>query len=259
VTVISSTANPKVRWVKRLQSERREREAQGLFVVEGIRLVREAAAARAGARLVLHDGHLGPQERSLINALARLGAEVEQGSEAVLRACSDTKGPPGLLAVLEQPRLAWPERPGLVLVLDRIADPGNLGAMLRTARAAGVEAALLIEGSVDAYNPKVVRGAMGAHFTLPQRPATAGEALGLVKGMRMYVADARKGVAYDQVAWQGSLALVVGGEARGADELWGTAGGQAVHIPMAEGTESLNTSVAAGILLFEIRRRRGGA
>jgi TrmH family RNA methyltransferase len=255
--VISSTANPRVRWIRRLQASRRDREREGLFVIEGQRMVREAVAARVAARLVLHNGRLGPEGRALMNGMARLGAEVEEGSPAVLAACSETQTPPGLLAVLERPRLGWPDAPGFLVVLDRVADPGNLGAVLRTARAAGVEGALLLEGTVDPYNPKVVRAGMGAHFALPIRQVSLREAVGLLGGLNLYVADAREGVRYDQASWREPLALVIGGEAQGASPDWRSARAQAVHVPMATGTESLNTAVATGILLYEIRRRRG--
>src|SRR3972149_2605384 len=106
--MITSTANPKVKWVRALQLKRKAREEERLFVVEGIRLAREAVAAGVPARLVIHTETLDARGRGLANSLARLGAEVELVSESVMAACSDTDTPPGLLAVVERPDLPFP-------------------------------------------------------------------------------------------------------------------------------------------------------
>lgn len=254
--MITSAANARVKWIRRLQERRREREEEGVFVIEGARLAQEAVQAAAAPRLVLHTAHIGPRERSLINGLARLGAEVEQASEAALAACSSTETPPGLLVVIARRKWPVPEALSLVVVVDRLADPGNLGSILRTARAAAVDAVFLTSGTVDAYNPKVIRGAMGAHFHLPILQESAPELSRRLEGLRIRVAQAGEGERYDRVDWKVPSALVIGGEAQGAAESWRGAG-ESVQIPMAAGTESLNAAVACGILLFEIRRQRG--
>ncbi len=256
--MITSAANARVKWIRRLQDKRRDREQEGVFVIEGARLAQEAVQAAVAARLVLHTTHIGPRERSLINGLARLGADVEEASEAALAACSSTETPPGLLAVIARPDLPVPATLSLVVVADRLADPGNLGSILRTARAAGAEMVFLTSGTVDPYNPKVVRGAMGAHFHLPILQDGAPELLRRFEGhgLTIRLAAADKGERYDRVDWRTPSALIIGGETQGSAEEWRRAGGW-VHIPMAAGTESLNAAVACGILLFEIRRQRG--
>ncbi len=254
--MITSTGNPRVKWVRGLQARRRARDEEGLFIVEGLRLAREVVAAGFPARLVLHTEDLDARGRGVVNNLCRLGAQAEAVSPQVMAACSNTESPPGLLVVLPVPVLPVPEPLTLALIADGIADPGNLGTLLRTAAAAGVEAAFLTHGTVDAYNPKVVRGAMGAHLRLPIL-ALADDALGdRLAAQQVMIAEAGKGAAYDRVDWRPASALVIGGEARGPQAFTPGLHGQSVHIPMSGGTESLNAAVAAAVILFEIARQR---
>src|SRR3972149_2402914 len=125
--MITSTANPKVKWVRALQAKRKAREEERLFVVEGIRMAREAVAARVPTRLVMHTEGLDARGRGLANSLARLGAEIEQVSDSVMAACSDTETPSGLLAVVTKQDLAAPRPLTLALVADGPAAPGHHG------------------------------------------------------------------------------------------------------------------------------------
>jgi TrmH family RNA methyltransferase len=143
------------------------------------------------------------------------------------------------------------------LVIDRMADPGNLGALLRSADAAGVQAVFLTKDTVDAYNPKVVRGAMGAHFRLPVLPVSISTLAAHLKGLEVWLAEAGKGQAYHQIDWRRPSAIIIGGEAHGPRHELRVMSSGSVHVPMREGTESLNAAVAAGIVLFEIARQRG--
>jgi TrmH family RNA methyltransferase len=144
----------------------------------------------------------------------------------------------------------------LSLILDGISDPGNLGTILRTAWATGVEAVFLMPGSVDAHNPKVVRAALGAHFRLPLIE-TNWEDLGQrLAHVESWLAEARQGLAYDQVDWRQPSALIIGSEAEGPSEAARRFTDRRVHIPMPGPAESLNAAVAAGVLLFEVARQR---
>jgi len=181
----------------------------------------------------------------------------EQGdwavSEAVLAACSDTETAPGVLAVV--PFLSIQAREGLILILDQIRDPGNMGAILRSAEAASVGQVILAPGTVDLYNPKVVRGAMGAHFRLPVASLDWPAIARRVAGRAVWLADSAGETACDRVDWTVPSALIVGGEAAGAgDEAAGLATGR-VSIPMAGGAESLNAAMAATVILFEAARQ----
>ena len=158
--------------------------------------------------------------------------------------------------------LPLPAALDFVFIPDGVRDPGNLGSMLRSALAAGVQALLLPRGAVDAYAPKVVRAAMGAHFHLPILSLAWDEIAGLLDktrhegDLRVYLADAAAGEPYFRCDLSRPLALIVGGEAEGAGEAARRLANTTLLIPMASGVESLNAAAAAAILLFEIARQR---
>jgi TrmH family RNA methyltransferase len=256
--MITSTANPKVKWVRALHAKRKAREEERLFVVEGIRLAREVVAAGVPTRLVLHTEGLDARGRGLANSLARLGAEVETVTDAVMAACSDTEAPQGLLAIASMPDLPLPSSPDLALVADGLADPGNLGTILRTALAAGVQAVYLTGNTVDPFNPKVVRAAMGAHFHLPLRLLAPEEVGPALAGLKAWVAEAAEGGRpYTSIDWRAPSAVIIGSEATGPERAIRTLAEGAIHIPMAPTAESLNAAIAAAIILFEVARQRG--
>jgi TrmH family RNA methyltransferase len=175
-----------------------------------------------------------------------------------MRAASDTQTPQGILVVLEPRDLRLPPHPDFLFIVDQVRDPGNLGTILRTAAAAGVDGVLLPPGTVDVYAPKVVRAAMGAHFRLPIRLLSWEEIGAQLESsdLRTYLADARKGVEYTQADFRSPLALIIGSEAEGAGAQAQSLAEERVFIPMPGGMESLNAAIAAGILLFEVVRQR---
>jgi TrmH family RNA methyltransferase len=254
--VITSTANSHVQWIRDLQRKRRMRREEGLFVIEGIRLAEEAFRAGATPRLVVHGQHLDPRASSLVAGFAGRGAAVLLVSDHVLAACASTESPQGLAAVMPIPEIPLPTELSLAVVVDGLADPGNLGTLLRTSLAAGVEAVFLCSGTVDAYNPKVVRGGMGAHFRLPIQSASPEEVLRRLSGLAIWTAEPQAGLAYDRLDGRRPLALVIGGEARGPSEIWRGKATGTISIPTAGEVESLNAAVAAAVILFEIRRQR---
>lgn len=253
--MITSTSNQRVKRVRLLQSDRRAREAEGVLVVEGPRLVREALLAGLRPELTFYT-----EEFAADIAGATLLEEIGSGalvSEAVMKAASDTESPQGVLAVVPYPERPFPPDFDFALVVDGVQNPGNLGAILRTADAAGVPGVLLGPGTVDPTNPKVVRGAAGAHFRLPVRVAGDWAAIGeAVAGLTVYLADATGGPFYDRVDWREPSALIVGSEAHGAGSGAESLAKARVTIPMVGGTESLNVAVATGVLLFEMARQR---
>jgi TrmH family RNA methyltransferase len=176
----------------------------------------------------------------------------------VMASMSDTETPQGILAVLPFVERELPEMVSSLLIVDRLNTPGNLGAVLRTAAAAGVEAVVLAPGTVDATNPKVVRGAMGAHFRLPMVQRNWEAIVQMAEGMYVLLADADGDVAYDEVDWRQAVALILGGEAHGASAEAAHLANARVSIPMQRGVESLNAAVAVGVLLFEMARQRAG-
>jgi RNA methyltransferase, TrmH family len=255
--LITSVRNPKIQWVRRLQSQRHLRQQEGLFVVEGVRLVEEALQAGWPAKLVLYTQNLSERGRSLLAGFEQRGSPVEETAAHVLASASDTRTQQGILAVLEQRQLDLPEAPTFVLVVDALRDPGNLGALLRTAAAAGVQALLLTPGTVDPFAPKVVRSAMGAHFRLPLRVVEWDDLDSLLPpGMHVFLADSTGGSVYTEVDFRTPLALIVGGEAEGASDQAGLRVQRRIHIPMTGQVESLNAAVATAVILFEVCRQR---
>jgi TrmH family RNA methyltransferase len=223
--------------------------------VEGTRLIEEVVRAGVEPALVLYTEAWAtmPANQALLTILASAGESVWEVTDAVLTACADTEAPQGVLAVV--PVVDLEPRPGLILILDQVRDPGNLGTVLRSAEAAGVGQVILAPGTVDPYNPKVVRGAMGAHFRLAVASPEWPEIGGRVAGRAVWLADAAGETAYDQVEWTTPSALIVGGEATGAGEEAAALATGRVSIPMASGAESLNAAMAATVILFEAARQ----
>jgi TrmH family RNA methyltransferase len=259
ISVITSTQNERIKYVRSLV-RRRVRQREGRFVVEGTRLIEEVVRAGIKPALLLYTQAWAatPSGQRLLPSLR----PAEEGdwlvSDAVLAACADTETPQGVLAVV--PFVSLSPRPGLILILDRLRDPGNLGTILRSAEAAGVGQVILAPGTVDLYNPKAVRGAMGAHFRLPVTSLNWPAITESVGGGAVWLAEAAGDVAYDAVDWTQPAALIVGGEAAGAGEKASALARGRVCIPMAGGAESLNAAMAATVILFEAaRQRRSGA
>jgi TrmH family RNA methyltransferase len=264
--MITSNQNPKLKMVRTLQGRAKERREAGAFVVEGVRLVEDAANANWKFRLALFDETLNGRGRSLVEKLKLQGVDVEEVSASLMKSVSDTETPQGILAVLELtniPTLAPSASAGVpnllsfILILDQIRDPGNLGTLLRTAAAAGVQAVLLPPETTDAFAPKVVRSGMGAHFRLPIHSMTWDQIKQTVQsaGAQVFLADMD-----GQSCWETDLrqpvALVIGGEANGASEQARALANQKISIPMSGDVESLNAGVAGSILMFEVARQR---
>jgi TrmH family RNA methyltransferase len=255
--LITSLTNDKVKLARAL-ARRRTRWQERAFIVEGVRLLDEIARQRVPAYFVFYTeaAAASPDVSAVLDRLSQQGAAAFQVSEEVMAACSDTVTPSGLLAVVPFPDIPAPVQVAWVLVVDSVRTPGNLGAILRTAAAAGVDQVFLPPGTVDLYNPKVVRGGAGVHFRLPILALTWEEIVRRLAGFRTWLAAPRADVTYTQVDWKGRVALLMGGEAEGASTMGLDLAGGQVTIPMARDVESLNVAVAAGILLFEIARQR---
>ncbi len=253
--MITSRSNAQVKYVRRLLAERRFRHEEGAFIVEGTRWLGELAAAGVAPRALYATPpwSAGEEEQAL---LAALGLEPTLVEEPVMAAMSDTETAPGVLAVLPIAPRPLPAAPTLLIILDAISNPGNLGTILRTAAAAGADGVLLGPGSVDPYNPKVVRGSMGAILRLPVWAENWEVIHRLTAGLDVWLAAARDGVGYTAVEWAKPAALLVGSEAQGAGAQAERLATGRVTIPMHDATESLNAAMAAGILLFEAARQR---
>jgi TrmH family RNA methyltransferase len=257
--VIRSADNQTIKLVRSLR-QRKTREAERLFVVEGLRLVSEALAAGIRPRIVLfrEDRAKTASEISLPGGRSFKHHLVEG---RLFDSIAETTTPQGVLAVFSIPKPSIPptESP-LVVIVDRLSDPGNLGTLIRVSAAASATAVVLIEGTVDPYNAKVVRSAMGAHFNLPLFWLDEGilDWITLICPNRV-ISDAQGDLEYDQVDWTGPSAIIVGPETGGfSDEALALATSSA-RIPMSSEVESLNASIAGAVMLFEANRQRRAA
>jgi TrmH family RNA methyltransferase len=255
--MITSLFNDKVKLARSLaRSRTRQRERR--FIAEGVRLLSEIVKLEIPPDFVLHTetATRNLDALPLLNVLTRWGVPCFLVSDDVMEACADTTTPPGLLAVVPFPDIPEPSHTTWTLVVDNVRIPGNLGAILRAAAAAGVEQALLSPGTVDLYNPKVIRAGTGAHFRLPILALSWNEIKAKLHGLDVWLAAARGDLPYTGVNWKRPLALIIGGEARGESQAALSLASGRVTIPMARGMESLNAAVAAGVLLYEISRQR---
>jgi TrmH family RNA methyltransferase len=253
--MIISSQNSKIKLVRALAGRPKERREAGAFLAEGVRLVEEALAAGWPFRFVLNTDDLSERGTGLLRRLEEHKVDVEQVDVSLMGSLSDTETSQGILAVLNDSLLPLPDLPDFLLVLDSIRDPGNLGTLLRTADAAGVQAVLLPPNTVDAFSPKVIRAGMGAHFRLPIQSMSWDEIRLYANGVQVYLAE-MDGLSCWEADFKSPLALIIGGEAEGASESARKLATRPVSIPMAGKTESLNAAVAGSVLMFEVRRQR---
>ena len=196
----------------------------------------------------------------LIEKMRSAGVPIEEVESSLMNRLSDTESSQGILAVITETRAALPEKLDFILILDSIKDPGNMGTILRTACAAGVDVVFLSPKCVDIYSPKVIRSAMGAHFKLPMIdtswPQMKTEISGCGSAPAIYLADVRQGEPLWKCDLTCPIALIISSEAAGASPEAIELATHKIHIPMPGGFESLNASIAAAILLFDVVRQR---
>lgn len=253
--MITSSQNSKIKRVRALLRRAKERREANAFVVEGVRLVEEAVNSNWGFQFALYDESLSERGRSQVERLRSRGIEIEEVSEHVMKSLSETEAPQGILAVLNNSQLPIPDSLNFILIFDQIRDPGNLGTLLRTAAATGVQAVLLPPETTDAFAPKVVRSGMGAHFRLPIHSVTWDDIREQIKDIQVYLADMDGGSCW-KTNFSQPLVLIIGGEAEGASEEAQKLATQKISIPMSGTVESLNAAVAGSVLMFEVVRQR---
>lgn len=241
--MITSVENPRVKEVLRLRRSR-ERRARGVFVVEGPREVERARAA--GLRISAT--YFAPE-------LLAWG-DGEEVSARVLAKMAYRAEPEGVLAIVEIPRRAVPQSATLILVAVGIEKPGNLGALARTADAAGADALLVGDANADPWSPNAIRASTGAVFTLPIAEVTLDEVRELTLRKVAAVVDAKR--RYTDADLTQPTAIVVGAEDEGLSDAWRDAADETVAIPMrSRSADSLNAATSAAVLLFEAVRQRG--
>lgn len=256
--LITSTDNPQIKLVKSLQSRRSARRKHSAYVIEGPNLIREAILSGSPVDKVFFTESFSEDSNNtdLLMQLTERGAFALKVDDAVMEEMSDTQSPQGVLGIVPLVYLPPPDKPDFVVVIDGVSDPGNMGTILRTASAAGVELVILTAGTVDVTNPKVVRAAAGAHFRLPITQLSWEGIMSRYNEFLILLADSHSGAPYSQIDLTQPLLLIVSDEAHGATDEARKAAHTRVMIPMRNQVESLNVSIATAILLFEAARQR---
>ena len=256
-TVITSRGNPLIRDLRALLHTSRRRAAR--CVVEGWRFLEAAVANGAQLQLVVYTPAAAahPRAGELRQRLQSMGVRLVLVSPYVFKSLTQVEAPQGVLGVARRPPEAsvaiLRDRRALLVVLDGIQDPGNVGAVLRTSAAAGVTGGVIVGSAADPYGAKAIRASAGAVFRLPLlffKTATEAAAALLEHRVRLLVADPRGERLDSEISYgRRPLALVIGSEGAGAAPAWAQQG-ITVRLPMAEGVESLGVAAAAAVLLY---------
>jgi TrmH family RNA methyltransferase len=256
--MITSRQHPIVKEFRELA-----RGGGALMLLDGWHLLVEAANAGIEVETIAICGPPTADEQAAIDRLCRHGARLVQVSGAVLNALSPVHSPTGVVASARKPRIddgaVLQPAPALVLAAAGVQDPGNAGAMVRSAAASGATGVVLDESSADPWGWKALRASMGGVFHIPvARTRSLAGAIETWRGAGLRIAAAvpHGGQVMHDVDWRGPAALLVGGEGEGLPDEIAAAADVRVSIPMCNGVESLNAAVAAAVLLYEARRQR---
>ncbi len=253
--MITSAANPRYKLARALLT-RRGRQKHRRLLLEGPRLIKDSISAGFPPALVLFAEGAASVLAPVLAMAAAAGAEVLSLNDELLAALCQTTTPQGVVAVAPWPELP-PGQEGWSLIVDGVQDPGNLGTLLRSAAAAGLDQVILLPGVTDPWAPKVLRAGMGAHFRVAIRMARdLAQVEAWIGPAQRLLATAAAPTLYTEVDWTQPSALVIGSEAEGPRLTASWPGLQAIAIPMARGMESLNAAVAGSIILFEAQRQR---
>lgn len=260
--MIESAANPKIKQVVKWQSKAKERRDAGVFLAEGFKLFEEAPSEWI-RQVYLSEEALKrvEAEPAIKEKLDRTGYETVSGE--IFKKMSDTKTPQGILCVIKRPeytldRLLDAQAP-LLIVLESIQDPGNLGTILRTGEGAGVTGVILGGDTVDIFNSKTIRATMGSIFRVPfVYVEDLDKALASVKekGIHTYAAHLGGKTYYDSFSFRKATAFLIGNEAKGLSAHLAMQADSLIKIPMEGEVESLNAAVAAALLMYEALRQR---
>lgn len=256
---LTGLQNPLVKAAAELK-QKKYRQQRGEFLAEGLRTAEEAVAFKA-AQQIFYTVTEDERTLKLLEQAASMQLKLTCVSEAVMKKIADTETPQGIIAVCrmqEQPLEQLLASGKLLLVLDRVGDPGNIGTMLRTADAAGVGGIILLKGTADIYAPKTVRSSMGSLFHVPVLSGVAEQEFidnAKKAGYQLLVTALDGADNLYQADLKGRLAFVMGNEAGGVSASLLQQADKRVFIPMRGKAESLNVAMAAGIVMFEAMRR----
>ncbi len=263
---LASPSNPRIKAAARLR-DRRERESTGLTLVDGAREIRRALDAGVDVveAFVCDPMLAGADARAALDAIearAANGLPVHRTTAAAFAKLAFGERAEGLVAVIRRPSfdladLAPPTEP-LVVVIEGVEKPGNVGAVLRSADGAGADAVIAASPRTDLANPNVIRASAGTVFSVPVAVAPSAIVMDWLRGRGIRILAARVDAAapYTDVDLRGPVALVLGAEDAGLGDVWSGAGIEPIRVPMRGIADSLNVSATAAILLFEARRQR---
>lgn len=248
--LITSPDNEHIKELKKLKMKR-YREESGLFLAEGCRLIEEALRARVVQEMLVREGSDFPNVFD--TALTTI-----QVSERVLKSLAETESSQGVIAVCHGAKIIRPEQlaSGHWVAVDNLADPGNLGTIIRTAWGTGMKGLILVGDCVDPYNSKVVRASMGGIFHVPIIIADYQDiSRWQTAGFQLVIATAAASQNYYDVDYSENVILVVGSEARGVAKETQDISDLQIKLPLAAGVDSINAAVCAGVIMYEIKRQ----
>ena len=261
---ISSLQNPLVKQLLLLQEKSRERKKTGLFAIEGVREVQLAWKGGYELTSLLFCPEIAPNETlSALKTSITSETELIEVTAEVYKKIAYRASTEGILAIAKAKSLALselnlPKENALILVAEAPEKPGNIGALLRTADAAKLDAVIIANPLTDIYNPNILRSSVGGVFTNQIAVGSTDEVIHFLqeKGIGIYSATLQAAIHYHQCDFSQNTALVVGTEATGLSQPWRDQSTQNIIIPMQGTIDSMNVSVAAGILIFEAKRQR---
>lgn len=263
--MITSSNNSNVKNVIAMQKKGKVRKEQDAFVVEGLKMVSEIPE---GSLIQLYVAESFFKQSENVMYLETMAAEkricYEIVSDKVFREMTDTQTPQGVLAVVRQRHynfsdLFTDDRAAHIVVLEDLQDPGNLGTILRAGEGAGVTGIVMSKGTVDIYNPKVIRATMGSIYRVPflYTDCLKGMLAEIKRNCTVYAAHLDGRYSYDKADYTRASALLIGNEANGLSEEISSCADCLIRIPMQGKVESLNAGVAASVLMYEVCRQRG--
>jgi TrmH family RNA methyltransferase len=259
--IITSPANERIKQARRVRDGRE----QDLIFVEGERLVEECLQSRLKLIACFHSPQSSPRAQTIISEIASRYIPIFPTTDAVLGTISDTVNSQGLIVLAERPNftlnqiITRGDASPLIVCLDAVQDPGNLGTIIRTAEAAGANGVVALKGSAGAYAPKTLRGSMGSAFRLPvMSDIDFDEILPTTRtaGIKVVATASKAEKIYNDYDWRQPTLVIFGNEARGAGaELWERCD-ERLRIPLHAPVESINVAAAAAVVLFEAARQR---
>lgn len=263
--MITSSSNQRVKQVIQWQGKAKERRKDKVFVVEGVKMYLEAPAHWI-QEVYISQGCLDKyaKEGAYSKLMEKLGQTgYEEVADEVFAKMSDTQTPQGILAVVRQPEYdleAMVQRENaLLVVLENLQDPGNLGTIIRTGEGAGITGVIMSDNTVDIYNPKVIRSTMGSIYRVPfvyEKDLIAVLNRLNQVGVKTYAAHLKGETYYDSFSFREPTAFLIGNEGNGLTEEISKAASSYLKIPMEGHVESLNAGIAAALLMYEAHRQR---